>query len=73
MKSGLTLAPQLQYASVTVDLDDFTTSDGVYALSGLGGKHSLLRAGLSVFKTFETDQWLHHAAGGPQLPGRDGR
>jgi outer membrane autotransporter protein len=54
LQSGLTLAPQLQYASVTVDLDDFTTSDGVYALTGLGGKHSLLRAGLSVFKTFET-------------------
>jgi outer membrane autotransporter protein len=52
--SGLTLAPQLQYASVTVDLDDFMSSDGVYALTGLSGDYSLLRAGLSVFKTFET-------------------
>ena len=31
LKSGLTLAPQLQYASVDVDLDDFASSDGVYA------------------------------------------
>jgi len=54
LKSGLTFAPQLQYASVTMDLDDFTTSDGVYALSELGGKHALLRAGMSMFKTFET-------------------
>jgi outer membrane autotransporter protein len=54
LKSGLTLAPQLQYGSVTVDLEDFTTNDGVYALGGLTGKHSLLRAGLSLFKTFET-------------------
>jgi outer membrane autotransporter protein len=52
--SGLTLAPQLQYASVTVDVDDFTSSDDVYAFSGMGGKHSLLRAGISVFKSFET-------------------
>jgi outer membrane autotransporter protein len=52
--SGLTLAPQLQYASVDVEVDDFTSSDDVYALSGMSGKHSLLRAGLSVFKTFET-------------------
>jgi outer membrane autotransporter protein len=52
--SGLTLAPQLQYASVSMDLDDFTTSDDVYTLAQMGGKHSLLRAGLSVFKTFET-------------------
>jgi outer membrane autotransporter protein len=54
LQSGLTLAPQLQYASVTMELEDFTSSDAVYALSDLGGKHSLLRAGLSVFKTFET-------------------
>jgi outer membrane autotransporter protein len=52
--SGLTLAPQLQYASVDVELDDFTSSDDVYSLTGTGGKHTLLRAGLSVFKTFET-------------------
>ena len=54
LESGLTLAPQLQYASVTVDVDDFTSSDDVYELSELGGKHSLLRAGVSLFKTFET-------------------
>jgi outer membrane autotransporter protein len=54
LKSGLTLAPQLQYASVDVELDDFTSGDGIYALSGMGGKHTLLRAGVSVFKTFET-------------------
>jgi outer membrane autotransporter protein len=55
LKSGLTLAPQLQYASVDVELDDFTSSDEVYEFSGLGGKSSLLRAGLGVFKTFETE------------------
>jgi outer membrane autotransporter protein len=54
LQSGLALAPQLQYSSVAVDLDDFTSGDSVYALSGLSGKYSLLRAGLSVFKTFET-------------------
>jgi len=54
LASGLTLAPQLQYASVDVDVDDFTSSDDVYVFSDMGGKHSLLRAGLSVFKTFET-------------------
>jgi outer membrane autotransporter protein len=54
LTSGLTLTPQLQYGSVDVELDDFTTSDGVYALTAIGGKHSLLRAGLSVSKTYET-------------------
>jgi len=54
LKSGLTLAPQLQYGSVDVELDNFTSSDDTYALSGMGGKSSLLRAGLGVFKTFET-------------------
>ncbi len=54
LSSGLTLAPQVQYATVDVEMDDFTSSDDVYVLSGLGGKHSLLRAGISVFKTFET-------------------
>jgi outer membrane autotransporter protein len=54
LQSGLGLAPQLQYSSVTVDLDDFTSGDSVYTLSGLSGKYSLLRAGLSVFKTFAT-------------------
>jgi outer membrane autotransporter protein len=54
LKSGLTLAPQLQYGSVDVELDDFITSDGVYALTDIGGKYSLLRAGLSLSKTFAT-------------------
>ena len=36
LKSGLTLAPQLQYGSVDVDLDDFTSSDGVYGFSDVG-------------------------------------
>jgi len=54
LASGLTLAPQLQYASVDIDVDDFTSSDGIYEFTEMGGKHSLLRAGVSVFKTFET-------------------
>ena len=33
LKSGLTFAPQLQYATVKVDLDDVASSDGVYALT----------------------------------------
>jgi outer membrane autotransporter protein len=55
LKSGLTLVPQLQYASVDIDLDDFSSSDGVYELTDIGGKASLLRAGVSVFKAFETE------------------
>ncbi len=54
LKSGLTLAPQVQYGDVKVDLDDFASSDGTYDFSDVGGRLSLLRAGLSVFKTFET-------------------
>jgi len=54
LKSGLTLAPQVQYGDVKVDLDDFSSSDGTYDFSDVGGRLSLLRAGLSVFKTFET-------------------
>ncbi len=30
LKSGLTLVPQVQYSSVDVELDDFSSSDGVY-------------------------------------------
>jgi len=56
MKSGLTLAPQLQYARVKVDLDDFTSSDGAYSLTEAGGTSSLLRAGVSVYKTYETEK-----------------
>jgi outer membrane autotransporter protein len=52
--SGLTLLPQLQYASVDVELDDFSSSDDVYGLTEVGGRHSLLRAGVSLLKTFET-------------------
>jgi outer membrane autotransporter protein len=52
--SGLTLAPQLQFASVDVEIDDFTSSDDIYSFSDMGGKQSLLRAGMSVFKTFTT-------------------
>ena len=53
LKSGLTLAPQLQYASVDVDLDDFAPATACTAVRR-GRQSSLLRAGLSVFKTFET-------------------
>ena len=73
LKSGLTLAPQLQYASVDVELDDFTSSDGVNSITDVGGKSSLLRAGLSVFKTFETTNGSITPHGRHQLPGRDGR
>ena len=55
LKSGLTLAPQVQYATVDIDLDDFASSDGAYALTEVGGKASLLRAGVTMFKTFEND------------------
>jgi outer membrane autotransporter protein len=54
LKSGLTLVPQVQYASVDVNLDDFQSSDGVYRFTDVGGTASLLRAGVSVFKAFET-------------------
>jgi outer membrane autotransporter protein len=55
LKSGLTLVPQLQYSSVDVELDDFSSSDGVYRLTDVGGTASMLRAGVSVFKAFETE------------------
>jgi len=55
LQSGLALVPQLQYASVDVELDDFTSSDGVYGFTDVGGKASLLRAGVAVLKTFETE------------------
>jgi len=54
LASGLTFVPQLQYNYVDTELDDFSSSDGTYALSAMSGKSSLLRAGVSVFKTFET-------------------
>jgi outer membrane autotransporter protein len=53
-KNGFTLAPQVQYASVNVDLDDFSSSDGVHEFTAAGGRYTLLRAGVSVFKTFDT-------------------
>ena len=43
LKSGLTLVPQLQYSSVDVELDDFSSSDGVYRLTDVGGTASMLR------------------------------
>ena len=55
LKSGLTLVPQLQYSSVDVELDDFSSSDDVYRLTDVGGKASMLRAGVTVFKAFETE------------------
>jgi outer membrane autotransporter protein len=55
LQSGLALVPQLQYASVDVELDDFTSSDGAYGFTDVGGKASLLRAGVAVLKTFETE------------------
>jgi outer membrane autotransporter protein len=55
LPSGLALVPQLQYASVDVELDDFASSDGVYDFTGVGGKASQLRAGVAVLKTFETE------------------
>jgi outer membrane autotransporter protein len=54
LASGLTLAPQLQYTYVDTELDDFASSDGTYALSAMSGRSSLLRAGVSIFRTFET-------------------
>lgn len=54
LKSGLTLVPQVQYSSVDVELDDFSSSDGVYQLTDVGGTASMLRAGVSVFKAFAT-------------------
>ncbi len=55
LQSGLTLVPQLQYSSVDVELDDFSSSDAVYRLTDVGGTASLLRAGVTVFKAFETE------------------
>jgi outer membrane autotransporter protein len=55
LKSGLTLVPQLQYSSVDVELDNFSSSDGVYRLTDVGGTASMLRAGVTVFKAFETE------------------
>jgi outer membrane autotransporter protein len=55
LKSGLTLVPQVQYSSVDVELDDFVSSDGTYRFTEVGGTASLLRAGMLVHKTFETE------------------
>jgi outer membrane autotransporter protein len=55
LTSGLKLVPQVQYASVDVELDDFASSDGAYGFTDVGGKASLLRAGVAVLKTFETE------------------
>ena len=55
LASGVTLVPQAQYASVDVELDDFSSSDGTYDFTGAGGTASLLRAGVTVFKAYETE------------------
>ena len=55
LKSGLTLVPQAQYSSVDVTLDDFSSSDGTYRFTGVGGTASVLRAGVLVLKSFETE------------------
>jgi outer membrane autotransporter protein len=55
LASGLSLVPQLQYGSVDVEFDDFSSSDGTYRFTDVGGEATLLRAGVSVMKTFETD------------------
>jgi outer membrane autotransporter protein len=55
LKSGFTLSPQLQYARVDVDLDDFASSNRAYALTRVGGKASLLRAGITASRNFETE------------------
>jgi outer membrane autotransporter protein len=55
LASGLVLVPQIQYASVDVELDDFTSSDGTYGFTDVGGEATLLRAGVAVLRTFETD------------------
>ena len=54
-QSGLTLVPQVQYESVDVELDDFTSSDGTYDFTGGGGTASMLRAGVTVFRAYETE------------------
>ena len=50
-ESGLGLSPQLQYATVDADLDDFTSPEGLYRHTEVGGKASRVRAGVSLFKT----------------------
>ena len=55
LESGLTLVPQVQYASVDVEMDDFTSSDGTYDFTGAGGTASMLRAGVTVFRAYETE------------------
>ena len=54
LRSGLTLEPQLQLTHTKVDMNDFATSDGIYSLSDIDGKSTTLRAGVSVYKVFET-------------------
>jgi outer membrane autotransporter protein len=55
LSSGLTLVPQLQYGSVDVEFDDFRSSDDTYAYTGVEGAASLVRAGVGIMKTFETE------------------
>jgi outer membrane receptor protein involved in Fe transport len=55
LKNGLTIEPQLQLTHTKVDMDDFSSSDDIYQLSDIDGKSTTLRAGVSVYKVFETD------------------
>lgn len=54
LKSGLVLEPQLQLTHVKVNADDFASSDGIYNLTGIDGKATTVRAGVGVYKVFET-------------------
>ncbi len=55
LKSGLVLEPQLQLTHTKIDVDDFASSDGIYNLTDIDGKATTVRAGLSVYKVFETN------------------
>jgi len=55
LSSGIMLEPQLQLTHTKVDFDDFSSSDGIYSLTDIDGKSTTLRAGLSVYKVFDTD------------------
>jgi len=54
LTSGFVVEPQLQLTHTKVELDDFSSSDEIYNLSDIDGKVTTLRAGLSVYKVFET-------------------
>lgn len=54
LSSGLTVEPQVQFTHVDLDLDDFASSDGIYGLTDIGGKATTVRAGVGIYKVFET-------------------